>query len=162
MKTALAAALLIAAQAHAECSYTVTPTFQAVGNTLTLDVAYSLTGLFCGDPRNLGLVGTFSSGNESVSIIGNALFPSTTIHVQATLPLTGTARFFGREQVLVQLENTGGYGQYQNYDTQFYNIDVSTPVVTHMPEPETYAMMIAGLGLLGFIRGANARRAVNT
>jgi hypothetical protein len=47
-------------------------------------------------------------------------------------------------------DNAGNVPAYSNL-TFFYNIGQSTPPVSAVPEAETWAMMLGGLGLLGFM-----------
>lgn len=44
-----------------------------------------------------------------------------------------------------------GYQGYVNKDTQFYALAVRPGDVSPAPEPETYAMLLAGLGLIGAV-----------
>ena len=60
-------------------------------------------------------------------------------------PLVGNSY----SDLLIGAGNYGGAGSQfrRNFDGDIDNVSLTTPV----PEPETYAMMLAGLGLLGFI-----------
>lgn len=53
-----------------------------------------------------------------------------------------------------------GTTPYQDYDGTFYfaQNDLATASVTMVPEPETYAMMLAGLGLIGGMVRRRAKR----
>ena len=67
-------------------------------------------------------------------------------------------------QGYVYSNNTVGVQQYatseSNYCNVCVNLDEGVPVTTPVPEPETYAMLLAGLGLLG--AAARRRRRVTT
>jgi hypothetical protein len=59
-------------------------------------------------------------------------------------PYAGGRAYFGK----------GGYGNQPDWDLSFETSVItngSTPPVAAIPEPETYAMLLAGLGLMGFV-----------
>ena len=50
------------------------------------------------------------------------------------------------------LSNNGGVGTYGNgVDALAYALTNGTPTVSPVPEPSTYAMLLVGLGLIGFV-----------
>jgi hypothetical protein len=53
-------------------------------------------------------------------------------------------------------DTDGGYQGHRNQDSEYYAWAVRPGDVAPVPEPETYAMLLAGLGLLGV--GAKRRR----
>lgn len=42
-------------------------------------------------------------------------------------------------------------GEDESWGTENFRVNLTVPVVTAVPEPETYALMLAGLGALGFV-----------
>ena len=108
-----------------------------------------------------------SSGNGKANVIGLAgenitftKFTLTESNIGTVSGATGgstSALTFnggaapGRYKLNVAGTRTGTYGSYAG------NIGIAPVNVSAIPEPETYAMMLAGLGLLGF----SARRRIN-
>ena len=108
-----------------------------------------------------------SSGNGKANVIGLAgvdvtftKFTLTEANIGTVSGLTGTSTSSlsftggaapGSYQLNVAGTSTGTSGSYAG------NIGLKTVNVSAIPEPETYAMMLAGLGLLGF----SARRRIN-
>ena len=76
---------------------------------------------------------TFSGGNNSLADIGSLL------------------HFFRDDFATSQGEASSGFVDYiRIYDTALTANEVAGLSVSAIPEPETYAMLLAGLGLLGF------------
>jgi hypothetical protein len=68
---------------------------------------------------------------------------------------SNSANFFIDDTATSQGEAAGGFVDYiRTWDTALNATDVAglgSPVAAPIPEPETYAMMLAGLGLLGVV-----------
>jgi len=115
-----------------------TPTFQNTVSGLTLGQTYNLTFDLAGNNRNDSInndtvavtFGTssqnFSSGNW------NSIFTPNSLSFTAT----GTS-------AIISFTDNGGVGS--NIGTLLDNVSV-----TAVPEPETYALLLAGLCLVGF------------
>ena len=132
------------------------PVFQTLGATLAADTIYTLT-VAVGNPADradnksfgfqLGLVGSgntyasFSSAN--MNSITNGAF--TELSASSTI-LAGNPDI--GKTLVIQLFGPVGQGPGQPY-IAFDNVRLTA--VPAVPEPETYALMVAGLGLLGFI-----------
>jgi hypothetical protein len=64
---------------------------------------------------------------------------------------------YGDDLVLVY-SGSGGTDAFDTADQPYFNLARWTPVAA-IPEPETYAMMLAGLGLLGFVSRRRKQKA---
>lgn len=114
----------------------------------------------------------FSIGNGSFNLIGaNGNFPgSVAVTAQSNgrsnlgptltgsfLPSSGTVNFTGLRATfdVTSLQNGQSF-----YNAGYFSVAAdSVAVTTPVPEPETYAMMLAGLGMLGFLaRRKNAQK----
>ena len=99
---------------------------------------FTFNPLTAGGVNPLWSLGQFTFVLESVSIItqdANALI----------LAGTGTVRS-------IDFADTGGAWNFTGHpDGSFFNFSSNTAAVTAIPEPEIYAMLAAGLGLMGFV-----------
>ena len=130
--------------------------------------SFSLSGLpaaYGGEKFNVGVVFTAPAGVTP----GNTLFTSI---------ITGTVLSADHGGVFINFDNTVQHFTYGSGPTagafNFWINDVSivagrsaavtgSIVTTAVPEPDTYAMMLAGLGLLGYIaRHRTAKKVINT
>ena len=121
--------------------------FTASGATPGAAVAFSLTTIFGGiaNPEILGLTIELW---DSVHPFGSgliAIFPGNNVPASFLLTSGGTYHF----------DISGTFGPSATTG-QYSLLMAATPV----PEPETYAMMLAGLGLMGFV--ARRRRQQTT
>ena len=66
------------------------------------------------------------------------------------LPVTGKSQFFGYIGSEIDYIDLAGAGYYMGFD----NLSIAQAV----PEPETYALMLAGLGLVGFVARQGRRQ----
>ncbi len=82
---------------------------------------------------------------------GIRFFLDGTTLVQGEVPRTFTGQFFGfiSDAAFTSVKYDGGT-QSHSLAQETHHLDNMTYGVTAVPEPETYAMMLAGLGLLGF------------
>lgn len=118
------------------------------------DNSAPITYTFSGD----GHIGTDTSMNSVPSILsswtsGGAGAVSGQTFIGGTNPFTGVLQFTG-EYTFLRIQTTTGDS------FSGFNIGTSMGAVTPpVPEPETFAMMLAGIGLLGV--GARRRRSAN-
>ncbi|MFT5590771.1 MAG: hypothetical protein ACI9ZF_002965 [Bradyrhizobium sp.] len=94
---------------------------------------------------------------NSASLNGVSLIPAPTINPVPGVTVFGMALgaqpFTGPLQLLV---NGNSMGTINSYTGSLY-VTSGTPIPPPVPEPETYAMMLAGLGLLGFAAHRKAK-----
>jgi hypothetical protein len=103
---------------------------------LTMGQTYTLTYELAGNHRGYGADSvTVNFGSSSQIISRNSGDGFTTYMLNYTATSTGLASF--------SFHNAGG----DNVGALLDNVKVTAAV----PEPETYAMLVAGLGLLGFM-----------
>jgi hypothetical protein len=108
------------------------------------------------------LVNSFTIGGEGVT------FNSATLNGYSLVPLTplspglgftvynlalGAQPFTGPLQLLVSGNSFGSISSYSGT----ISVSAGSPIPSPVPEPETYAMMLAGLGLLGFAARRKAK-----
>lgn len=134
------------------------PVFQNLGVTLAADTIYTLT-VAVGNPADradnksfgfqLGLVGSgntyasFSAAN--MNSITNGAF--TELSASSTI-LAGNPDI--GKTLVIQLFGPVSQGPGLPY-VAFDNVRLTAESIPAVPEPETYAMMLAGLGLLGWM-----------
>lgn len=105
---------------------------------------------------NAAFAAVYDFGNLGESLIGSMRFDFTPDPAgQAKGSFTGSSR-----DVVASVNSTNGSGLGVLTDIDFGThfeqgdrnrpSDISTPVTIPVPEPETYAMILAGLGLIGF------------
>lgn len=128
-------------------SISASGTFETLGNALTPESILSITGTRNGAAIT-GLVPLGTDGGFSYDNKFQALAP-----------------FFNNDGVLFNVPSPVGHVNLYSVGAQLYDytysaippssrIGAGTPVtfsVAAVPEPETYAMLLAGLGLMGFI-----------
>lgn len=95
-------------------------------------------------------------GSQTLSIEGyndGVQLHSSSLAVSGASPITFSPGWAGIDELRISTGNDfvsaglGGSGQHWALDSLTINEAVAAPV----PEPETYAMMLAGLGMLGFM-----------
>jgi len=130
-------------------SYVTSIHFETLMSDVSFDVSRS-------NGSNPGQSLTASAYNNSTGLIS-----SQTIVLGAVNSWTSMAFGHGSISSLIITGSTSGFSPFGLDNLQFSNtllsgIDIREIEVTAIPEPETYALMLAGLGLLGIV--ANGRR----
>lgn len=181
IKYAFAAFALTVASTLSFAAITSTPATQLVSlqfdgidyYTGDLNAAHGLAGSFT-DTFKLGSFSTLSTAEAGVTastrflITGNGVnFSSAFLNGTALSLVLGTASktyetslmgfdFTGPLTLVVKGTSLGKGGSYGGY-AQVTSTGSYAPPVSAVPEPETYAMMLAGLGLLGFAARRKAK-----
>ncbi len=157
------ASVLVRAGDTVELNYTFAPG-QALQVSSTGGAQSFSIGLWQDNPASPANTSIFSIGNASFNLTGaHGSFPSSVAvadqssgraHLGAALsgsflPNGGTVNFTGLHAKfdVTALQNGQSY-----YNAGFFSVTGNAvAVTTPVPEPETYAMMIAGLGMLAFL-----------
>ncbi|MEO7008708.1 MAG: PEP-CTERM sorting domain-containing protein [Caldimonas sp.] len=155
---------------------TITGTLSSgVQGTLESLLAGTATFTYLGNESGNSNLFTFTLGPQTLTE-ANAIGTSVTGAIGAgalgfSFTDTNTAStFFNGSSALVYVPNvnTSSYGNFQyvigfndngSSDGDFDDFVVGVNVAAAVPEPETYALMLAGLGALGFVSRRRQRRA---
>lgn len=164
----LAAALLVSASTNL---YAETFSIALTGVVLIGDEmipnSYGLTAR-----ENISAVGTFTAASDFLTAIHSThTLTDLTINVNGTLftladaTAAPTVMFLGGRFFDFTYASTAVSGfnsSFQFFDNRFGSwTEATVATVTVVPETETYALMLAGLGLVGFM-GAARRRCLKT
>ena len=106
---------------------------------ITLPSGMTAFGTDYGVP--IGVPGGLPVG-ETSTILATFHFRDSADTETFALPVTGKSQFFGYIGSEIDYIDLAGAGYYMGFD----NMSIAQAV----PEPETYALMLAGLGLVGF------------
>lgn len=154
-----------------ELNYTFAPTQALQVNSAGGAQSFSI-GLWQDNPASPNNSSIFSIGNASFNLTGaHGSFPASVAvadqssgrsHLGAALtgsflPTGGAVNFTGLHAKfnVTALQNGQSY-----YNAGFFSVTGNAvAVTTPVPEPETYAMMIAGLGLLAFMKRRQSKAA---
>ena len=130
----------------------------AVGHlTLDGDLTQSATGVLNLELTSLATFDTLGVTND-VTLDGNIVVWNAGYNPvvgDSFVVLTFDARLGGS---IFDTVSTQGYGAGVVFEAIYNPHDVTLQVVA-VPEPETYAMLLAGLGLVGFVVRRRAQRA---
>ena len=111
----------------------------------TWTLKFNLTGF---DPTTASLSGRFATDNNSVASLNTngLLNPSTAFSTWSTFS-AGAGSFVNGINTLTFTVNNLAGGQ----NPTGLRVEFTSSSVTAVPEPETYAMFLAGLGVVGFV-----------
>lgn len=147
-------------------------------NHYRTDYSYVLSSLFSGDPSLFSVSQTTIDNGYFDSITGNSQCSGYCASVETLIggdkifsTYTYTSHFDGVDTITYSgittisggtglFANASGSGSFSGVDTyltdttgisiQHVSNNITTPSVSAVPEPETYGLMLAGLGLISF------------
>ncbi len=99
---------------------------------------------------NFGTNGTLVNTGLTLGTTAFAL-PSSADWGQYTGPRSGEASFADYKPMVMNLANWDAHNGLANIDASAYVPNTTAFTITPVPEPETYALMLAGLGLVGYM-----------